>query len=184
MGRPTGGGGLAAALADFRRLIRADFARNPFFDTRATLVVWRAGQVLRGRPGVLAFLLRRICQVADFVWVRGYIGADLPFHATAGPGIRMPHGGRGVVLHPTVRMGSGVTMYHQVTLGVRDDRPAPALGDDVYVGAGAKLIGPLTIGDGSRIGANAVVLVDVPAGATAVGVPARIVPANRDEARG
>ncbi|MGY1604686.1 serine O-acetyltransferase [Geodermatophilus sp. SYSU D00815] len=158
----------------FLRTLRADYAVNEFFDARATLLVWRAGQALRGRPGVLAFLLRRVCQVADFVWTRGYIGADLPFSAIAGPGIRLPHGGRGTVLHPTVRIGARAVLYHQVTIGVREEDPAATLGDDVFIGAGAKIIGTVHLGDGCRVGANAVVLTDVPPGATAVGVPASI----------
>ena len=153
-------------------VLRADFARNPFLDTRVTLAIWRAGQSLNGRPGIAPFLARRVVHLGDFLWTRGYIGADLPAKATAGPGIRMPHGGRGVVLHPSVRMGSGVTLYHQVTIGVRDDGPAATVGDDVYIGAGAKVLGTVALGSGSRIGANAVVVGDVPAGATAVGVPA------------
>jgi serine O-acetyltransferase len=152
--------------------LRADYVENAFFDSRVTLLIWRAGQRLFGRPGVVWFLLRRACRLADFLWTRGYIGADLPFQATAGPGIRLPHGGRGTVLHPTVRIGARATIYHQVTIGVRDDGPAATLGDDVYIGAGAKILGPVHLGNGCRVGANAVVVRDVPAGATAVGVPA------------
>ena len=159
---------------DFWRTIREDYAANPFFDTRMTLVIWRAGQSLRGRPGVLAFLGRRVCQVADFLWTRGYIGADLPFSVTAGPGIVMRHGGRGVVLHPSVRIGDRVTFFHQITVGVREGDLAGTIGDDVFIGAGAKILGVVHLGDGCRVGANAVVLTDVPAGATAVGVPATI----------
>lgn len=163
---------LAVVLSDLWRTLRADFSVNPFLDARLTLLIWRAGQSLKGRPGVLSFLLRRVCQVADFMWTRGYIGADLPFSVTAGPGIVLPHGGRGVVLHPSVRIGARATLYHQVTIGVRDANPSATLGDDVFIGAGAKVIGEIHLGDGSRVGANAVVLKDVPAGMTAVGVPA------------
>lgn len=159
---------------DFWRTLRGDYAVNEFLDARVTLFIWRAGQTLKGRPGLVPFLLRRLCRLADFIWTRGYIGADLPFQVVAGPGLRLPHGGRGVVLHPTVRIGAGGTLYHQVTIGVSDGNPAATLGDDVFIGAGAKVLGHITIGDGCRIGANAVVLHDVPAGATAVGVPAQI----------
>jgi serine O-acetyltransferase len=158
----------------FWQSLRADYAVNSLFDARMTLLIWRAGQSLSGRPGLLPFLLRRLYQVADFVWIKGYIGADLPPQAVAGPGIRMEHGGRGVVLHPSVRIGARATVYHQVTIGVVNDDPAATLGDDVYLGAGAKVLGHIRIGDACRIGANAVVLTDVPSGATAVGVPATI----------
>jgi len=168
---------------EFRRYLREDFAVNAFLDARVTLVIWRAGQSLSGRPGIVPFLLRRLYQVADFLWIKGHIGADLPPQAVAGPGIRMPHGGRGVVLHPSVRIGARAVLYHQVTIGVVDDDPAATLGDDVFLGAGAKVLGHLRIGDDVRIGANAVVLSDVPSGATAVGVPATIRPRRSNSPR-
>lgn len=80
----------------------------------------------------------------------------------------------GVVINGAVRGGRGIYIEHQVTIGAQG-RQSPSLGDNVFIGAGAKIIGGLTIGDGVRIGANAVVLHDVPRGATAVGVPARII---------
>jgi serine O-acetyltransferase len=93
--------------------------------------------------------------------------------AEFGPGFVLIHCG-GVVINGSVRGGSGVYLEHQVTIGA-ERRQSPTLGDDVYVGAGAKIIGPVHVGDGARIGANAVVIQDVPAGRTAVGVPARVV---------
>jgi serine O-acetyltransferase len=80
----------------------------------------------------------------------------------------------GVVINGAVRGGSDVLIEHQVTIGAQG-RQTPLLGNNIFIGAGAKIIGPVTIADGSRIGANAVVLQDVPAHHTAVGVPARIV---------
>lgn len=161
-------------LITWARTVREDLACNPFIDARTTLMIWRAGQLAFGRPGVAAFLLRRVLRMADRIWTRGYIGAELPFQVPAGPGLRLPHAGRGVVLHPTVRLGAGVTLYHQVTIGVKDERPAGTVGNGVEIGAGAKILGPVTIGDDARIGANAVVVKDVPAGATAVGIPATV----------
>jgi serine O-acetyltransferase len=77
----------------------------------------------------------------------------------------------GVVINGAVRGGNGVHIEHQVTIGAERGQ-TPTLGNDVFIGAGAKIIGNLTIGDGAKIGANAVVLEDVPAYHTAVGVPA------------
>ncbi|WP_236544513.1 serine O-acetyltransferase [Roseovarius atlanticus] len=83
----------------------------------------------------------------------------------------------GVVVHPDAVIGPNCILFQQVTLGTnRGDKGAPQLGGHVDVGPGAKILGPVTIGDHAVIGANAVVLHDVPAGATAVGVPARILP--------
>ncbi len=93
--------------------------------------------------------------------------------AEFGPGFVLIHS-TGVVINGSVRAGRGLHVEHQVTLGA-ERRRTPTLGDDVFIGAGAKVIGAVVIGDGARIGANAVVLCDVPARHTAVGVPARIV---------
>ncbi len=80
----------------------------------------------------------------------------------------------GVVINGNVRGGAGVKIEHQVTIGA-EKRQSPVLGDNVFVGAGAKIVGAVRLGDGVKIGANAVVLTDIPAGATAVGIPAKVV---------
>ncbi len=88
--------------------------------------------------------------------------------------------GMGIVIGETAVIGSNVTIFHGATLGGIGGEPGvkrhPTIGDNVLIGAGAKLLGNINIGDGARIGANAVVISDVPAFATAVGVPARIIP--------
>jgi serine O-acetyltransferase len=93
--------------------------------------------------------------------------------AEFGPGLVFIHA-TGIVINGNVRGGSNVHLEHQVTIGA-ERRQSPILGNNVFIGAGAKIIGPVTIGDGARIGANAVVLHDVPPDATAVGIPARVV---------
>ena len=80
----------------------------------------------------------------------------------------------GVVINGKVRGGDRVFLEHQVTIGA-EGRTSPTLGNDVFIGAGAKVLGPVTVGDGARVGANAVVVRDVPPYATVVGVPARVV---------
>ncbi len=103
------------------------------------------------------------------VWFGGCIigrGADF------GPRLVLIHS-QGVVINSTVKGGSDIKIEHQVTIGA-EKGASPVIGNDVFIGAGAKLLGGITIGDGARIGANAVVLQDVPPGATAVGVPAEI----------
>jgi serine O-acetyltransferase len=93
--------------------------------------------------------------------------------AEFGPGFVLIHG-TGIVVNSAVRAGANVKLEHQVTIGA-ERRQSPTLGDDVFVGAGAKVLGPVTIGTGARVGANAVVIEDVPPHATVVGIPARVV---------
>jgi serine O-acetyltransferase len=102
-------------------------------------------------------------------------GADIPLDSDIGGGLRLPHP-TGVVIFPGAVIGPNCLISQQVTIGVGGRKPgAPIIGGHVDIGAGARILGGVTIGDHARIGANAVVLEDVPSGATAVGVPARIV---------
>jgi serine O-acetyltransferase len=90
--------------------------------------------------------------------------------------------GMGVVIGETAELGDDVYIYHQVTLGgtsTAQGKRHPTIGNNVIIGAGAKVLGAILIGDGARIGANAVVVAPVPAGTTVVGIPAR--PVERDE---
>src|SRR5205823_4909535 len=93
--------------------------------------------------------------------------------AAFGPGFVLVHS-TGVVINGNVQGGSNVYVEHQVTIGA-EGRESPVLGSDVFVGAGAKIIGAVCVGDGARVGANAVVVHDVPPHATVVGIPARVV---------
>jgi serine O-acetyltransferase len=102
-------------------------------------------------------------------------GADIPLDCDIGGGLQLPHP-IGVVIFPGAVIGPNCLISQQVTIGVGGPKPgAPVIGGHVDIGAGAKILGGVKIGDHARIGANAVVLEDVPNGATAVGVPARIV---------
>jgi serine O-acetyltransferase len=93
--------------------------------------------------------------------------------AEIGPGLVILHS-FSIVINSSVRAGKNLTLEHGVTIGAEKNE-SPTLGDNVFIGAGAKIIGAVTIGSDVKIGANAVVLKDLPDGATAVGVPARIV---------
>jgi serine O-acetyltransferase len=93
--------------------------------------------------------------------------------AEFGPGFVLIHS-TGIVINGAVRGGRGIHLEHQVTIGA-ERRRSPTLGDGVFVGAGARIIGPVHVGSGAKIGANAVVLDDVPADGVAVGVPARVI---------
>ncbi len=107
---------------------------------------------------------------------RAVTGVEIHPAAQLGRRCFIDHG-MGVVIGETAVVGDDVLMYHGATLGSRDARDGqrhPTVGNGVLIGAGARVLGPVTVGDGARIGANAVVVKDVPAGATAVGVAARI----------
>jgi serine O-acetyltransferase len=105
-------------------------------------------------------------------------GADIAWSARIGPGLVLWHP-TGVVIGPRVVVGRDARVQQGITLGAARSRTGqdgdPVLGDGVYVGAGARVLGPVHVGDRARIGANAVVLTDVPDDASAVGVPARII---------
>ena len=98
-------------------------------------------------------------------------GADIPLTCQLGGGLLIPHP-NGIVIHPDAQIGPNCLLFQQVTIGDANGG-VPRLGGHVDVGAGARVIGPIEIGDHARIGANAVVTSDVPAGVTVIGIPAR-----------
>lgn len=118
------------------------------------------------------FLARLVSNVSRFL-----TGIEIHPGARIGRRFFIDHG-MGVVIGETAEIGDDCTLYHGVTLGGTSwqaGKRHPTLGNGVVIGAGAKVLGPLNIGDNARIGSNAVVVKDVPAGATAIGIPGRIV---------
>ncbi|MEO7354170.1 MAG: serine acetyltransferase [Gemmatimonadales bacterium] len=120
--------------------------------------------------------LAMICNKLNAVFGQCIIGRGAEF----GPGFVLVHS-QGVVINGTVRGGSRVYVEHQITIGA-EKLQSPVLGDRVFIGAGAKIIGAITIGSDVRIGANAVVVKDVPSRVTVGGVPARILRTHDGEA--
>lgn len=118
------------------------------------------------------FLARVISQIS-----RHFTGIEIHPGAVIGKGLFIDHG-MGVVIGETAIIGDNVTLYHGVTLGGKGNEKGkrhPTVGNNVIIGSGAKILGPINIGDNSKIGANAVVLTDVPSYSTVVGVPAKVV---------
>lgn len=101
--------------------------------------------------------------------------AVIPYQARIGKNCHFGYNGLGIVIHKDYIVGDNVHFYQHVTLGGGRGSGAPVIGNNVIVGAGAKIIGDVSIGDNAKIGANAVVITDVPTKCTAVGVPAKIV---------
>ena len=124
----------------------------------------------------LLFLARLISQIA-----RVLTGIEIHPGATLGAGILIDHG-MGVVIGETAELGDRITIYHGTTLGgtgKEKGKRHPTVGNNVVIGAGAKILGNISIGSNSKIGANSVVLDDVPEGATVVGIPGKVVKINK-----
>ena len=167
-------------LGEWREDVRCVFQRDPAART--------AFEVLTTYPGVHAIIAYRL---ANRLWRRGWryparllaflarLVSNVDIHpgATIGARFFIDHGA-GVVIGETAEIGADVTLYHGVTLGGtswRKGKRHPTLGDGVLVGAGAKILGPIRVGAGARVGANSVVVEDVPAGCTVVGIPGKVV---------
>ncbi|MDR0879234.1 MAG: serine O-acetyltransferase [Clostridioides sp.] len=121
------------------------------------------------------FTARLLSQISRF-----FTGIEIHPGAKMGDSILIDHG-MGVVIGETAEVGNRVTIYHGATLGGTGKdtgKRHPTVGDDVFIGAGAKVLGPVNIGSNTKIGANAVVLDDVPDNVTVVGIPGRIVRKN------
>jgi len=176
----------------FRRL-REDIAcileRDP-----AARSTW---EVLTCYPGLHALVLHRwahACWTHGLRWPGRFIsnlarfltGIEIHPGAVVGRRVFIDHG-MGIVIGETAEIGDDCTIYQGVTLGgtslYKGTKRHPTLGRGVVVSAGAKVVGGFTVGDGARVGANAVLLKPVPPGATAVGIPARIIEAKADAAR-
>lgn len=152
-------------------------ASRPFFKEQSIWAVWvyRFG--------------RRVDSLADGSWKRALtlvywllfriaetaLAISIPKSAVIGPGLRIWHFG-GIFIHPEAQIGAHCTLRQGVTVGNRiEDGAVPVIGDNVELGAYAQVLGGVRVGNGCKIGAMSVVLCDVPDGATAVGIPARII---------
>ncbi len=171
-------------LESLREDIACVFERDP-----AARNTW---EVLTTYPGVHALIIHRFCHRLwswELKWLaravstaaRWLTGIEIHPGAVIGRRFFIDHG-MGVVIGETSRIGDDCTLYHGVTLGGttwQKGKRHPTLGNDVVVGAGAKVLGPITVGDGVRIGSNAVVVKDVPGGSTVVGIPGHVVRQER-----
>jgi len=159
-------GGISATDADWSRERMRPGEWSPGKKLLASI---RDYQRYRGLRRKLAVLRHRFWSAVS--------GADIPINSAIGGGLLIPHP-NGIVIHPHARIGPNCLFFQQVTIG--DANGIPTIGGHVDIGAGAKILGPIHVGDHARIGANAVVTRDVPAGATMVGIPARAVQPRKE----
>lgn len=154
-------------------MLAADWIRNGSGAQRLTILIFRVGQYVEGGGGLAPKLLRPPWLLADRLYLRTLLGTELPARFRCGPGLALPHSGRGIIVHETATLGANSMIFHRVTIGTHKRPRAPQIGRDAYVGTGAVVVGDITIGDGVTIGANSLVNRDVAAGTTVVGVPGR-----------
>ena len=167
-------------ISRLREDVRAVFDRDP-----AARTAW---EVVTCYPGLHALWIHRLSHLIwgwRFRWLARFIshlgrwltGIEIHPGASVGRRVFIDHG-MGVVIGETAEIGDDCTLYHGVTLGGtswQGGKRHPTLGKGVVIGAGGKVLGPIFVGDGAKIGSNAVVVKEVPAGATVVGVPGRVV---------
>ena len=175
-------------FSHLREDIASVFARDP-----AARSTW---EVLTCYPGLHALTMHRFTHwlwghrlrwLARFLshFARWFTGIEVHPGATIGRRVFIDHG-MGVVIGETAEIGDDCTLYHGVTLGGtswNQGKRHPTLEAGVVIGAGATILGPITLHAGAKVGSNAVVVKDVPAGATAVGIPARIIDTQKEHAR-
>jgi serine O-acetyltransferase len=139
------------------------------------LVVYRFGRWRYKVPGIWRKPLSFVYKLLK-IWSQIMTGIDIPCEATIGRRLTIEHFG-GIVVSGDAVLGDDVVIRNGVTIGLKrtGEAGAPQIGNRVDIGSGAKILGNIRIGDGAVIGANAVVLQDVPPGALAVGIPARII---------
>ena len=144
-----------------------------FWDpSRRLLRALRRYQYWHARGGLWGALFRRRWALSHRFW-SAITGADVPLNCHLGGGLLIPHP-NGIVIHPDAVLGNNCLLFQQVTIG-QQGGGVPTLGHHVDVGAGAKILGKVLVGSNVQVGANAVVVHDVPPGVTVVGIPAKIV---------
>ena len=177
-----GVGTLARVAGEIRRDVSAAHQRDPAARGVSST------EILTSWPGVHALLTHRVAHALHGAGVpvvpralaygsRAVTGIEIHPAARIGRGLFIDHGA-GVVIGETAEIGDDVTLYQGVTLGgtgFATGKRHPTVGDEVVVGAGARLLGPIEVADGAKIGANSVVINDVPANATVVGNPGHVV---------
>ena len=151
---------------DWSREHKAFFSWNP---AKSLLASIRSYQ--KHKDNSFCYFLTKLAVIRHIFW-SAITGADIPINCNIGGGLLLPHP-NGIVIHPDAIIGPNCLIFQQVTIGTIDGSAKPVISGHVDIGAGAKVLGGIRIGAHAKIGANAVVLSDVPAGKTAIGIPAK-----------
>jgi serine O-acetyltransferase len=175
------GKGTRESLGELRATLEADFTRHHRSLRELGLYVagmyhfgvWASGR----RTAAGRWLGSRLYGVGSLLVELG-TGCHIDRGTRVGDGLHVVHA-HGVRVHPNAVIGARCGIMNDVTIGLSHSDEAPRIGDDVFIGAGAKILGPVTIGNGAIVAANTLVITDVPAGATIVGVPGRVLPAAK-----
>jgi len=161
---------ISATEPDWSREHKAFWEWSPSKSLLASIRLYQQSRqfscVARWLVGKLASLLHRFWSIVT--------GADIPLETTIAGGLLIPHP-NGIVIHPKVIIGPNCLIFQQVTIGAATVPSVPVIGGHVDIGAGAKILGDVHLGNHVRVGANAVVTKSVMAGKTVVGIPARVV---------
>jgi len=140
---------------------------------RKLLLTIRQYQFWRKKNGVISSIMRKWIVLRHIFWSI-VTGSDIPLNCSVGGGLLTTHP-NGIVIHPKVKIGVNCLIFQQVTIGARGTEQVPVIEGNVNIGAGAKILGDVHVGAGAKIGANSVVIHDVPCEAVVVGIPAEIV---------
>jgi serine O-acetyltransferase len=142
-----------------------------------TIIIYRAGNFIycKVRIPIVRQLFLAIHKIIYLIVMDTILSCEFPPSCTIGKVLRLPHGGKNIIINRNTVIGDNVTIFHNVTIGICKEKGAPPrIGNNVLIGSGACILGNITIGDNVKIGANSVVLCDIPSNTTATGIPAKI----------
>lgn len=169
---------ISSDVADWER----EKIKSFWSPSRQLLKSIRDYQENSGKQGLFSKLNKKKAVIRYRIW-SVISGADIPLNSHIGGGLSIPHP-NGIVIHAQANIGVNCLIHQQVTIGVsRKSNKAPIIKGHVDIGAGAKIIGAITIGEHALIGANAVVVKDVPAYAVVAGIPAKIIGSTAEESK-
>jgi len=148
-------------------------SRGTYEPWKRMLSCIRKYQFINENSGLFAIASKPLLVLKYRFW-SAICGCDIPLNCNLGGGLLMPHP-NGIVIHPDAKIGPNCIIFQQVTIGTGSKPGLPNIGGHVDIGTGAKILGGITIGDHVNIGANSVVIDDVPDNCTVVGIPAKII---------